>query len=250
MDYKIIKPVTIVYKYGLPFRHKICNYSKLLREISNEELIKIINSECLCSQSQYIYAACNHIITGDLSIIGDQRLESFFAKGAKFRPPVQIVWKDVFQEVQCSIFKYIQYLVVKYKMNITEFDDFSKWFLEIVKSRILACENKQNVRVSQAKVTFDMLRKLKDLHKLYVITPADKAGNNFIFMCKKLYLTIMCEEFGITISENNEISVAGNAIYEPASNSLANIVQQHDYLKKYYGLGRLGLKDSKVPVIC
>ena len=38
---------------------------------------------------------------------------------------------------------------------------------------------------------------LKELQEKYVLVPADKAGNNIIFVCKYYYIYILMEELGI-----------------------------------------------------
>ena len=35
---------------------------------------------------------------------------------------------------------------------------------------------------------------IHDLHESYVIAPADKAANNFVVVCKKLYVEVLLRE--------------------------------------------------------
>ena len=43
---------------------------------------------------------------------------------------------------------------------------------------------------------------LRGLQGKHVLVPADKAGNNFIFVCKYFYIRTLMEELGITSGSN------------------------------------------------
>ena len=59
----------IIYKCDQPIRNAVCNYSKVLNKISEQDIIHLLNSTCDCSTSRFLYAKSGHVITGDLSII-------------------------------------------------------------------------------------------------------------------------------------------------------------------------------------
>ena len=47
-----------------------------------------------------------------------------------------------------------------------------------------------------------MQQSLKDLHERYVVTTADKAGNNVVFICKKFYHERILSELGACPGSN------------------------------------------------
>ena len=49
---------------------------------------------------------------------------------------------------------------------------------------------------------------LKELQRKYVLVPADKAGNNIIFVCKYYYIHTLMEELGINSGSSS------NSTYE------------------------------------
>ena len=64
------------------------------------------------------------------------------------------------------------------------------------------------------------MKDLSALHDKYVVTPADKASNNVVFICKEHYIQKLLEELGI---ENS----AGNLTYTPTTLSKEEILDNH-----------------------
>ena len=44
----------------------------------------------------------------------------------------------------------------------------------------------------------EFVRELTRLHKNFVIVPVDKASNNYTFVCKRFYISILIEELDLT----------------------------------------------------
>ena len=49
----------------------------------------------------------------------------------------------------------------------------------------------------------DVVTELSQLHEKFVIVPADKASNNYTFVCKKYYVDILIEGFGLHLLHGN-----------------------------------------------
>ena len=60
-----------------------------------------------------------------------------------------------------------------------------------------------------------------EIHKKFVISPIDKASNNFAIICKKFYLEVIQGELGI--SEK----IKGNSVYKPVNQNIDNIIEKH-----------------------
>ena len=62
---------------------------------------------------------------------------------------------------------------------------------------------------------------LTELQSKYVLVPADKAGNNIIFVCKYYYVHTLMEELGINSTTNR------NSTYVTQDRTVDDIIQTH-----------------------
>ncbi len=79
------------------------------------------------------------------------------------------------------------------------------------------------------------MRLLRVLQRRFVIAPADKASGNYIFICKPYYISIICNELGITL-KNNQATVTGNEVYRPANQDFNTIYHRHMSIASAFGL--------------
>ena len=66
----------------------------------------------------------------------------------------------------------------------------------------------------------DVVRESFRLHKNFVIFPADKASNNYSFVCKRHYVNILTEELGLN-------SLPGNHSYSLTDFSALEVLDNH-----------------------
>ena len=77
-----------------------------------------------------------------------------------------------------------------------ELDTLSEWIKsigEVVKRRIRRLKHSVNTRSESIFRDIDVVRELSRLHENFVIVPADKASNNYTFVCKRHYVDILIE---------------------------------------------------------
>ena len=67
----------------------------------------------------------------------------------------------------------------------------------MVKRRIRGLNHSVNTRSESIFIDPDSVRELSRLHENFVIVPADKASNNYTFVCKRHYVDILIEELGL-----------------------------------------------------
>lgn len=223
-----IKPVCISFTYEPPISRKLYNYTKVLRGATVEN---ISSTSCDCVNNPAIYSPVGHVITGDLKIVKNVELHSLFQKGTKYRIPVPIDWKEVDKCSKAAIAKYCLYLGNKCKVTVEDL-----FFIKQRCETLLASKIKHNLHNECAKlqqINHDCYtlsrgakKELKRLHNLYVITPADKAANNYVFTCKKYYLEVMSKELGISFV-NGRCNVLGNATYQVTNKPADQIMQEH-----------------------
>ncbi len=239
-----VKPVAVVYKYLPPFSRTICNYSACLREISNGNFNDCIN-KCSCANySEFVYEPTGHVITGNLDIIPEGPLRNIFSKGAKYRLPKSIDWTEVENASFKAIVSYTQYLLRKKIITVEQWKAMQDRFMQIVLARI-ATRTNECFHVDSVNELY-LQSELCKVHSNFVITPADKAANNYVIVCKLLYLKILCQEMGV-ISEQGSLKATGNETYAFVNTEeVAKIIPRHQCVAKRYGL-IVSKTDCKLP---
>ena len=80
-------------------------------------------------------------------------------------------------------------------------DTLSEWIKSIgvvLKRRIRLLKHSVNTRPESIFSDPDVVTELSRLHENFVIVPADKASNNYTFVCKRYYVDILIEELGLS----------------------------------------------------
>ena len=75
----------------------------------------------------------------------------------------------------------------------------------------------------------EVVRELSSLHENFVIVPADKASNNYTFVCKKYYVSILIEELGLN-------SLPGNPTYNLTDFSASEVLDNHTSVLTSFGI--------------
>ena len=90
------------------------------------------------------------------------------------------------------------------KKEDVELDTLSEWIKsigDVVKCRIRRLKHSVNTRSESIFVSDPyVVRELSRLHENFVIVSADKASNNYTFVCKTHYVDILIEKLGIHIN--------------------------------------------------
>ena len=77
----------------------------------------------------------------------------------------------------------------------------------------------------------DVVTELSRLHENFVIVPADKASNNYTFVCKRYYVDILLEELGLHL-------LPGNPTYNLTDCSASEILDNHKSVLTSFGIQR------------
>ena len=86
------------------------------------------------------------------------------------------------------------------KREDVELDTLSEWIKsigDVLKHRIRRLKHSINTRHESIFSDPDVVTELSRLHVNFVIIPADKASNNYTFLCKRYYVDILIEELGL-----------------------------------------------------
>ena len=104
-----------------------------------------------------------------------------------------------------------------------EVDTLSEWIksiADLLKRRIARLKHSDNTRHESIFCDPEVARELSCLHENFVIVPADKASNNYTFVCKRYYVRILIGELGLN-------SLTGNPTYNLADFSAPGVLDNH-----------------------
>ena len=202
----------VVYKYEPTIRNKIFNYKETAEEyeIGTEE-----NMSCQCEDSVYRDPHHGHIVTGDLNIIDNIKLQNLFKKGPNYREPKFINWTKTEQFMKEDIEAFIEKWSDRNRISSSCFQEWKNIVLQLLeeKGKRLKKNSKSERKESVIQECADELEELK---RRFVMVPVDKAANNIGFICKKFYMEIINRE---TLSDT----------YEEYEDSIDEVM---DYLRK------------------
>ena len=179
----------ISYSYTRSVASKIFNYKRSLQQIDFNSLSQN-PLPCTCPGSEFLYVPCGHVVTGDLSIVQNDKLRDLLRKGPKFREPVSFSWHQNFDIIMDACETYARQWAKKEDVELDTLSEWIKSIGEVVKRRIRRLKHSVNTRSESIFRDPDVARELSRLHDNFVIVPADKASNNYTFVCKRHYHVI------------------------------------------------------------
>jgi GIY-YIG catalytic domain len=229
------RKIRVVYTYDPPISKFVFNYAKTLKTIDSiGALSQALKKTCDCNQSAFRYAPAGHIVTGNLDIVENEELKDILRKGTKYRIPTITDWDKIKDDFLESLNQLILRLERRTKIHPFAFHFYRSSIMRVFNSRLLACqENTGHVNYSLS--VPKLVNLLRELHRKYVITPADKASGNYIFICKTYYISIICNELGIKFN-NDQATVTGNEVYRPTNYDLDTIYRRHRSIANAFGL--------------
>ena len=217
-------PLKVFYRYNPPISRKLLNYSTFLKNLSKDEICNILKQDCSCSSSEYTCNHYKHIITGNLDFISNVKLRNLMSFGTKYREPVAKTPNDIRDTMFEHVDKFIQSKAKKYNINSEHFADWENKVKDIISNRINFFVNNY-IDVFSCKPSLfldkEVINYLKKLHRDFVVVVADKASNNFVFICKKLYITVLMNEMGV---DAQTLLCTGNPTYSFVAVSKQDII--------------------------
>ena len=218
----------ISYSYTSSVATKIFNYKTSLQQIDFQSLSQN-PLPCSCSGSEFLYAPCGHIVTGDLNIVRHDKLRDLLRKGPKYREPVSFSWHQNFDIIMDACEAYARRWA---KKEDVEHNTLSEWISsigDVLKRRIRRLKHSINTRHESIFSDPDVVTELSRLHENFGIVPADKASNNYTFVCKRYYVDILIEELGLHL-------LPGNPTYNLTDFSASEVLDNHKSVLTSFGL--------------
>lgn len=230
-------PLKIYYRYDLPIGRKICNYNSFLKNLDSEQIRFILDSSCDCANSQFLYPPHGHVLTGNLDIVGDDSLKQLMSYGTKFREPVHLSVSELSSSLTIDINNFIRYKSRKYRLQNSSFEEWKNNIMRIINNKIkFFAEHKPYLFNSKTSIIKEHNVKscLDALKDKYIICSVDKASSNYVFICKKLYVTVLMTELGVDLET---LDCLGNTTYHPVVRTEDDIITSHcDTLSREFGI--------------
>ena len=216
------------------------NYKRRLQQIHFNSLSKN-PLPCTCPGSEFLYAPCDHVFTGDLSIVQNDKLLRSLRTGPQFREPVSFSWHQNFDIIMDACDAYARQLAKKEDVELDTLSEWIKSIGEVVKRRIRRLKHSVNTRSDSIFSDPDVVYVLSRLHENFVIVPADKASNNYTFVCKRHYVDILIEELGLH-------SLPGNPTYNLTDFSASEVFNNLKSVLTSFGI-QTNSEDLDLPYI-
>lgn len=179
------KNIKVVFTYEKPASSAILNHSSYLRSLHDVNAIReTLKNPCLCSNSSFIYEPSQHIFTGNLA---SESLRDVFRKGTKYRLIRAWNRERITDSLQLDVNQFILRLSRKHKIPTGKFTPYKEKAMELFQQAL------DTHSITYPKIKFLQLKQeVASLHSEYVISTADKATGNYVFIRKKYCLEVIC----------------------------------------------------------
>ena len=227
---------TVVYDLTKPIRSDIFNFKSFVDSLNVDEILHNPNSlPCQCTNSPFIDKDHGHILTGNLSIVKNNKLRKILSKGPKFRETRGLNFYKAKESITEGINDCIKNWCAKKNSNKALLQEWKHKVLELVDERIKAINTGSGSQSFNNNLK-DMHIKssLQELQRDYIITPIDKANGNIAFTCKRFYALTLLKELGIEPNNNVSTSDTYNMINDKTPEDLVKI--HESYINKNFNM--------------
>jgi hypothetical protein len=190
---KFWSPPLVAWKYVKTSGQELFSYGALGRSVRASQVNKIIHFGCACFHfPSFVDSHHGQVISANLNILSRASLIELFSRGTKFRSGFLSMLS-----IEEVIDKGLKKFVHKQEELLGVQGILREWKAKVllfVQKRTLASFVVQTSSDSSLSVPLGDLGHLKFLQQSFVITYMDKCCNNFVFVCKKLYVSSVFSE--------------------------------------------------------
>ena len=213
-------PPLISYKYTKTISRSVFNYNQTLHNVNIDDYSNA-SSSCDCASSTFCYEPHGHVITGDLRIVKNRKLRRLLEKGPKYREQNTVDWNLNKKILTKAVDDYTKNWSKREGCHVSALEEWSETVKLIIQNKINNLQRRNFRPCHKPLEDRHVTAHLKELQEKYVLVPADKAGNNIIFVCKYYYMHTLMEELGI----NSGSTI--NSTYEKQDVTVDEIVRTH-----------------------
>jgi hypothetical protein len=190
---KFWSPPLVAWKYVKTSGQEFFSFRELGRSVHASQVNKVIHSGCACFHfPNFIDSHDGHVISANLNILSRPSLIELFTRGTKFRSGFLSMLS-----IDEAIDKGLKKFVNKQEELLGVQGILSEWKAKVllfVQKWTCASFVVQTSSGSSLSVPLGDLIHLKILQQSLVITYMDKCCNNFVFVCKKFYVSSIFSE--------------------------------------------------------
>ena len=145
------------------------NYKASLQQLDFQGLSQD-PATCNCSDSQFLYAPCGHIVTGDLNtcIVRNIKLRDLLSKGPKYREPVSYSRYQNFGIIMDACEEYARRWSKKEDVEVDTLLGWIKSIADVIKRRIRRLKHSVNTRHESIFSDPNVARELSRPHENFV----------------------------------------------------------------------------------
>ena len=114
---------------------KLFNYKTRLQQIDYQNLSQN-PFPYSCSSSEFLYAPCGNIVTGDFNIVRNDKLRDLLRKGQQYREPVSFSWHQKFDIIMDACKAYARRWAKKEDIELETLSEWIKSIVYVLKRRI------------------------------------------------------------------------------------------------------------------
>ena len=155
-------------------------------------------------------------------------LQDLCLEGISFEP-VSFSWHQNFNIIMDACEEYARRCAKKEDVEVDTLSEWVKSIADVLKRRIRRLKRSVNTRHESIFCDPEVVRELSRLHECFVTVPADKASNNYTFVCKKYYVSILIEELGLN-------SLPGNPTFNLTDFSASEVLDNHKSVLTSFGI--------------
>ena len=177
-------------------------------------IIVMRSSSCDYQSSTFGYEPHGHVITGDLRIVRNRKLRRILEKGPKYREQNNIDLHLNKEILTKAVDDYAKNWSKREGCHVSALEEWSETVKLIISNRINSLQHRSFLPCYRILEGPHIKAYLTELQSKYVLVPADKAGNNIIFVCKDCYIVhTLMEELGINSGTNLNSTYVNSGSY-------------------------------------
>ena len=136
MEFVYTTSAVIVDRNNGQISNPMTKYTRAPQTVHNTPVMNILKGYFYIILSQFLYAPCGHIVTGDLNIVRNVKLRDLLSKGPKYREPVSYSWHQNLSIIMDGCEEYARRWAKKEDVEVDTLSEWIKSIADVLKRRI------------------------------------------------------------------------------------------------------------------
>ena len=154
-------------------------------------------------------------------------------KGPKYREQNTVDWNLNKKILTKAVDDYTKNWSKREGCHVSALEEWSETVKLIIQNKINNLQRRNFSPCHKPLEDRHVTAHLKELQEKYVLVPADKAGNNIIFVCKYYYMHTLMEELGIKVFALAKFCVLEPSNFQPVYSLYHLILKKFGFVSKF-----------------